>query len=164
MAERRTLLRRELIAPLAVFLIALLSLCALAGSKRLLEPSKNNHYAHLAQGWLEGRLHHEGKPPGYCTAKLRRAKKCRGHSYDDWARVWTLELRDGEVVRGYPCMTEDCQALRREGVEAWLVELMQRAKASEIQKRQVIEVEDVRKGELKRDDHADEEACDPPEH
>ena len=121
MAERRTLLRRELIAPLAVFLIALLSLCALAGRKRLLEPSKNNHYAHLAQGWLEGRLHHEGKPPGYCTAKLRRAKKCRGHSYDDWARVWTLELRDGELVRGYPCMTEDCQALRREGVEAWLV-------------------------------------------
>jgi hypothetical protein len=122
--ERPKLLQRRIIAPLAVFLVALVGLCALAGPKRLAKPSHDNHYSHLAQAWLDGRLHLEGKPPGYCTTKLRRAKKCTRHTYDDWARVWTLELRgsDGETetLRAFPCKTEDCLALRRRGIEGWL--------------------------------------------
>ena len=121
MRERPPWLRRELLGPILVFLIALAGLCALAGPKRLAKPSGDNHYTHLASSWLAGQLHHEGKPPGYCTSELRRAKKCKHHRYDDWARVWTLELRDGSTVRGYPCRTSECTALRRTGVEAWLV-------------------------------------------
>lgn len=121
MRERPPWLRRELLGPILVFLVALAGLCALAGPERLAEPSGDNHYTHLASSWLDGQLHHEGKPPGYCTAELRRAKQCKQHRYDDWARVWTLELRDGSSVRGYPCRTAECTALRRTGVEAWLV-------------------------------------------
>ena len=104
-----------------VFVVALLGLCALAGQKRLAKPSHDNHFSHLASSWLAGQLHHEGKPPGTCTPKLRRAKKCKRHSYDDWARVWTLGLADGSELRGYPCKTESCEALRRTGVEPWLI-------------------------------------------
>ena len=111
----------ELIRPIAVYLIALIGLCALAGQKRLLEPSHDNHYSHLAQSWLDGRLDHEGKPPHWCTPELSRAKKCRQSTANDWARVWTLELRDGSSVRGFPCKTQACQQLRRQGVEGWLV-------------------------------------------
>lgn len=111
---------RTFVLPLAVFVVALLGLCALAGRERLGKPSHDNHYVHLAQGWLDGRLALEGKPPGWCTPQLRRAKQCKQHSYDDWARVWTLELRDGSTLRGFPCRTTDCEALRREGIEGWL--------------------------------------------
>ena len=65
---------RQLLRPIAVYLIALIGLCALAGQKRLLEPSHDNHYSHLAQAWLDGRLHHEGKPPGWCTPERMREK------------------------------------------------------------------------------------------
>ncbi|MFO7562781.1 MAG: hypothetical protein R6X02_09085, partial [Enhygromyxa sp.] len=58
---------RKLARPIAVYLIALIGLCVLAGPKRLLEPSHDNHYSHMAQSWLAGRLHHEGKPPGWCA-------------------------------------------------------------------------------------------------
>src|SRR5690242_20087626 len=74
----------------------------------------------MAAGWLDGRLALEGKPPGWCTSELRRAKKCKQHSFDDWAVVWTLELRDGTTLRGYPCKTHGCEALRRTRVEGWL--------------------------------------------
>jgi hypothetical protein len=111
----------QLARPIAVYLVALIGLCLLAGSKRLLEPSHDNHYSHLAQAWLDGRLDHEGKPPGWCTPELARAKKCRQHTYDDWARVWTIELRDGTRFRGHPCKTSACEQLRRQGVEGWLV-------------------------------------------
>ena len=121
MRERSKLLDRKIIAPFAAFLVALLVLCVLAGPERLAKPSHDNHYAHLANSWLHGQLAHQGKPAGYCTPELRRAKKCKRHSYDDWARVWTLELRDGSTLRGFPCKTSDCQALKRSGVEAWLV-------------------------------------------
>ena len=111
---------RIFVLPLAVFVVALLGLCGLAGRERLAKPSHDNHYVHLASGWLDGRLALEGKPPGWCTSELRRAKKCKQHSFDDWAHVWTLELRDGTTMRGYPCKTRDCEALRRTGVEGWL--------------------------------------------
>lgn len=106
---------------LAVFVIALLGLALLAGRERLAKPSRDNHYSYLAAAWLDGRLHHEGHPPGWCTPERRRAKRCKHHSYDDWARVTTLELRDGSRVRAFPCKTESCRALRGEGREAWLV-------------------------------------------
>ena len=106
---------------LAVFCAALVGLCVLAGSERLSKPSHDNHYSHLAAAWLDGHLHHEGKPPGWCTPKLRRAKKCRRHTYDDWARVWTLELADGRTLRAFPCRTDACEQKRREGVESWLL-------------------------------------------
>jgi hypothetical protein len=115
------LLDRNYAAPLAAFLVALLGLCMLAGTERLAKPSHDNHYVHLANSWLHGQLSHDGKPAGYCTPELRRAKQCKRHSYDDWARVWTLELRDGSRVRGFPCMTRDCLALKRTGTEAWLL-------------------------------------------
>jgi len=33
-------------------------------AERLFRPSPNNHYVHLAQAWLQGRLDLEGSPPG----------------------------------------------------------------------------------------------------
>ncbi len=116
---------REPIRLLAVFLVSLLVLCGLAGRDRLTRPSHDNHYSHLAAAWLDGRLEHEGKPPGWCTPARAGAnsqtKPCRRHDFDDWAVVWTLELRDGSTVRGYPCKTEACQQVRKQGRESWQV-------------------------------------------
>ena len=89
----------------AVFLAAFLVLAAIAG-RDLLQPSRNNHFSHMAQGWLAGRLALAGDPPGYAARQ-----------YDDWGRVWTLTLADGTTVRGHPCRTEACKANR--GVESW---------------------------------------------
>jgi hypothetical protein len=112
---------RERVRLLAVFLISLLVLCVLAGRERLTKPSHDNHYSHLAAAWLDGRLEHEGKPPGWCTPERSRAKQCRRHDFDDWAVVWTLELADGSSVRGYPCKTEACLQTKRQGRESWLI-------------------------------------------
>lgn len=92
---------------LAVFLIAFLALAAVAGP-RIARPSPNNHFSHMAAGWLEGRLALSGDPPGYD----RRA-------HDDWGRVWTLTLADGATVRGLPCRTAPCNDARRRGTESW---------------------------------------------
>lgn len=85
---------------LAVFAVACAILAVLAGD-RLLRPSTNNHFAHMAQGWLEGRLALTGEPPGYPRA------------FDDWGRVHTLTLKDGTVLRGFPCRTQPCVDRRR---------------------------------------------------
>jgi len=107
--------------PLAVFAFAFAVLAVLAG-KTLMRPSANNHFVHMASGWLDGRLHHDGKPPGYCEPKQRRAGKCRHHRFDDWAVLHTLELDDGSTVRGYPCRTQACKDARRtEGTQTWYV-------------------------------------------
>lgn len=83
--------------------MALLCLASLAGGK-LFRASTDNHYVHMAKGWLQGRLHLDGRPP---------------HG-NDWGKVTTLELRDGRVVRGFPCKTESCHLTRRqEHVEIW---------------------------------------------
>ena len=88
--------------PLGAFLATLLVTAALAGPG-LWGPSRNNHYAWVAQGWLEGRLGLEGDPPGY-----------EKRIYDDWARLDVLELKDGTKLRGYPCRTQACETTRRE--------------------------------------------------
>ncbi len=107
---------------LIVYLIAALGLCLLAGTKQLSRPSENNHFVHLADGWLKGRLHHEGPPPGYCSSADKRAGRCRGHRYDDWAVLHTLDLNDGGTLRAYPCKTSACKdALRHRQVRSWIV-------------------------------------------
>lgn len=92
---------------LLVFLAAALALGLLAGPT-LLRPGRNNHFVHMAAGWLDGRLALPGDPPGY------------PRNHDDWGRVWTLQLRDGSTLRGDPCRTLACDQLRkRDGVETW---------------------------------------------
>lgn len=101
------MLRRPVARALAVFLAAFAALAILAGED-LLRPSANNHYTHMAQGWLEGRAALAGDPPGYPRA------------YDDWGRVHTLELRGGATLRGFPCRTQPCaERRRRERVETF---------------------------------------------
>jgi len=51
---------------------------------RLTAHSPYNHYVHLADGWLHGRLALPGQPP----------------NENDWAKVDVLKLRDGREVRG----------------------------------------------------------------
>lgn len=105
--------------PLLVFVAALVILGALAG-KRALRPSANNHFVHLAQGWLEGRVSLPGKPPGWCARKDKRGQCI--HEYDDYAKLRTLERADGSTFLGYPCKTQACAKRRRaEGVQRWYV-------------------------------------------
>ncbi|MCA9657282.1 MAG: hypothetical protein KC486_02985 [Myxococcales bacterium] len=94
--------------PLAVFALTFAVLAAIAG-ERLLRPSANNHYSHLAAAWLDGRLSLEGRPPGYPKR------------HDDWGVVTTLVLRDDAVLeRAYRCRTTACEERRRsEHVEMW---------------------------------------------
>lgn len=113
-------MRGTLIRWSIVFGSAWLVLALLAGP-RLEHPSDNNHYVHLAQAWLEGRLDQGGRPPGYCEESDRRRGHCQGHTFDDWAVVWTLELADGRTLRGYPCKTAACRVSARERVETWWV-------------------------------------------
>jgi len=49
--------------PLAIFAVFAAVYCLTAG-ERLFSPSPNNHYVHLAQAWLDGRLDLGGSPPG----------------------------------------------------------------------------------------------------
>jgi hypothetical protein len=93
---------RGLLVALAAFAV----LAALAGPA-LLRPARNNHFTHLARGWLDGRLELAGDPPGYPRA------------HDDWGRVWTLTLADGSSLRGDPCRTAACEQLRKQGIETW---------------------------------------------
>lgn len=107
--------------PFLVFAIAALILGVLAG-ERMWKPSTNNHFVRLGHGWLQGRMHVEGKPPGYCATKTKRGA-CR-HAYDDYARLVTLERRDGtgEAMRAYPCKTRACAERKRsERIVRWYI-------------------------------------------
>ena len=122
--ERMRRLRR----PIAVFVVAAIGLCLLAGTHST-APSKDNHFSHLAQGWLEGRLALAGEPPGWCGPRDRARGECRHHTFDDWARVEHLAvvrstdgLREGQEVRGFSCRTEACAELRKtERLDVWYV-------------------------------------------
>ncbi len=49
--------------PLAIFVLSAGVYCA-TSAQRLVRPSPNNHYVHLAHAWLQGRLDIGGSPPG----------------------------------------------------------------------------------------------------
>ncbi len=102
-----------------VFALSFSALLAIAG-RSALAPSDNPHYLYMAKGWLEGRLALEGDPPGWCSPEARREGRCRHHQHDDWALVWTLELRDGSRFRGQPCRSQACREGHERGHEAWL--------------------------------------------
>ena len=70
-------------APLVLFALGLAVFAAVAGS-RLARQSSDPHFVFQADAWLNGQLAID-PPPG------------KG---DDWARVETVELQDGSVVRG----------------------------------------------------------------
>jgi len=104
-----------------VYVAAFAVLAVLAGGQWS-RASRDNHFVHMAQGWLAGELALEGTPPGYCEARARAAGRCKVHRYDDWAVVTTLELRGGGGVRGFPCRTAECvQARRGGGTERWWI-------------------------------------------
>ncbi|MEM9455221.1 MAG: hypothetical protein AAGF11_13650 [Myxococcota bacterium] len=103
-----------------VFVVAFIGLAGLAG-EHLTRPSKDNHFVRLAVGWTEGRMALTGKPPGWCSARDRAQKRCRGHRFDDYAVLYDLTLPDGEVVRGFACRTHACAQARRQGEETWWV-------------------------------------------
>ncbi|MFO0636439.1 MAG: hypothetical protein U0168_26715 [Nannocystaceae bacterium] len=105
---------------LAVFVLAAIGLAIVAGPG-LLRPSRDNHFVWMAQGWLRGELALPGNPPGYCEAEDRRAGRCSGHRFDDWAQVTTLELRDGERLRGFPCRTPACTPATRASEGWWII-------------------------------------------
>ncbi len=107
LAHRRALL---------VFALTALVLGGLAGA-RMWKPSANNHFVHMAHGWLQGRLHLEGKPPGWCATKDKRGR-CQ-HRFDDYARLTTVKRRDGSgsAMRVFPCKTKAClERKRAEGI------------------------------------------------
>ncbi len=93
-----------------VFLVVASIFAAISGP-RLLRPSSNNHFVHMASGWFEGRWTLEGDPPGY---ERRR--------HDDWSRLWTLHLQSGETLRAFPCQTYACaDDQRSDGLTRWWV-------------------------------------------
>ncbi|MEM7606517.1 MAG: hypothetical protein AAF411_14265 [Myxococcota bacterium] len=55
--------RRPWLVPLVIWLICA-AVYSLTLGDRLFQTSPDNHYAHLANSWLEGRLDHGGDPPG----------------------------------------------------------------------------------------------------
>jgi hypothetical protein len=69
--------------PIAIYLIALVGLAGASGS-RLAKPSKNNHFVYLADSLNHGTLAMRKRPP---------------HG-NDWAKVVTIELRDGTKIKG----------------------------------------------------------------
>ncbi len=77
-----TFLRRHRVSIL-IYLVSLAAFLAASGG-RLRKPSTDNHYVWLADAMLHGRLALDRKPP---------------HE-NDWARVETVELRDGRTLRG----------------------------------------------------------------
>lgn len=106
---------------LFVFFVALAGLGVVAG-KGFWGPSKHPHFVVMAQDWLDGRLALEGEPPGYCGPRARARGECRGHTFDDYAVVYDLELRDGRTIRGFPCQTRVCAERRRsDRVDTWWV-------------------------------------------
>jgi hypothetical protein len=77
---------RETKLALLIYLVGLIAYAAPAG-QRLRSHTNDNHYVHLAYGWLHGRLDLGGPPP---------------HS-NDWAEVQWIYLKDGTLLKGaYP--------------------------------------------------------------
>lgn len=92
----RNLARRPVVHYVLVWVIACGALLAL-GRGSSFRPSRDNHFVHMAKGWLDGRVALDGEPPGWSEGRA-----------DDWARVWTVQLRSGEAFRGHRCRTSAC--------------------------------------------------------
>lgn len=105
---------------LLVFVVALSGLALVAG-ERLSEPSRDNHFVRMAEGWKNGQLSLSGKPPGWCAPRDRARGACRGHAFDDYAVLYDLTLPGGARARGYPCRTDACTQARREGEATWYI-------------------------------------------
>lgn len=78
------LLRQPLYVWCAIIYLTVLGAYAGASGKRILQHSNDNHYVHLAYGWLHGRLDLGGPPP---------------HG-NDWAQVDWVYLKDGRLIKG----------------------------------------------------------------
>lgn len=61
--EKTPLWKRRFALPLLIYVICTSVYLGTLG-KRFGETSPDNHYAHLADSWLAGQLHHQGHPPG----------------------------------------------------------------------------------------------------
>ncbi|MCA9649425.1 MAG: hypothetical protein KC501_05920 [Myxococcales bacterium] len=105
---------------LLVFVVAFVGLAVMAGD-RLLEPSRDDHFVRMAEGWRDGQLALPGKPPGWCAPRDRARHRCRGHAFDDYAVLYELSFADGSTGRGYPCKTEACTQAQRQGEVTWYV-------------------------------------------
>lgn len=103
---------------IAAYVVTLGFLFALAG-RSAFRPSPHQHFVQVAEAWLDGRLHHEGHPPGFCSPHDRKAGACTHHQFDDWSAVYTVHLADGKRFRGFPCRTTGCKQSRAAGVEVW---------------------------------------------
>ena len=77
---------------------------AIVSGRALWRPSANNHYVHMATGWLDHRVDLAGRPP---------------HG-NDWGRITTVKTKDGQTFQGHPCRTSSCRQRARLGFETWL--------------------------------------------
>jgi hypothetical protein len=89
--------RREWKIAGLIYLIGVLAYAAPSG-QRLRQHANDNHYVHLAYGWLHGRLDLGGPPP---------------HS-NDWAQLDWVYTKDGKLHKGTfaPGSTETFKTLR----------------------------------------------------
>lgn len=83
---------------LAVF-VAVFAIYAALSGPRLLRPSPDNHFVHMASAWLHGRLDLPGRPP----------------HRNDWGKISTYVLDDGTQVVGIVCRTAACAAATGRG-------------------------------------------------
>jgi hypothetical protein len=68
--------------PIVVYLVTTVVYLVVAGD-RLTTPSHDNHFVHLAESWLEGRLDLGGRPPGtndWACFDEATGERCRGRS------------------------------------------------------------------------------------
>ena len=62
--QKESVWNETLRGPVIVYVFGFIIFCAFS-AERLLEHSSDNHYVHLANGMLHGRLHIEGAPPHF---------------------------------------------------------------------------------------------------
>ncbi len=75
--------KKHILFPVLIFCTTF-GIFSLVSYKRIFHSSSNNHYAYMADSWLEGRLDLVHQPP---------------HG-NDWARVDILQLQNGKTLKG----------------------------------------------------------------
>lgn len=114
--------------PWLIWALCALGLACISGKHRF-NSSSNNHFAFLAKDLFAGRWTHPDPPPGYCSDRARRAKQCRYHRFDDWARAQKLildtelasELGSRSRVWAMPCRTQACQRDPKHRAHRWWI-------------------------------------------